>query len=108
MRSAEVRYKDLRAGTLLEYEEGYRFSYDMEYLNSKDASPISVTLPLRSEPYGSMVLFPFFDGLITEGWLLEVVERNWKINPRDRMGLLLACCRSCIGADSIYTREEAP
>jgi serine/threonine-protein kinase HipA len=57
---------------------------------------------LRPAPYVERVLFPFFDGLIPEGWLLEVAEKNWKLNARDRMGLLLACCRDCIGAVSIH------
>jgi serine/threonine-protein kinase HipA len=46
-------------------------------------------------------MFPFFDGLIPEGWLLEIAEKNWKLNARDRMGLLLTCCKDCIGAVSI-------
>jgi serine/threonine-protein kinase HipA len=41
---------------------------------------------------------PFFDGLISEGWLLDIAIENWKLNPRDRMGLLLTICRDCIGA----------
>jgi serine/threonine-protein kinase HipA len=60
-----------------------------------------MTLPLREEAYTSKVLFPFFDGLIPEGWLLDIAQRNWKIDPRDRMGLLLACCRDCIGNVSV-------
>jgi serine/threonine-protein kinase HipA len=44
-------------------------------------------LPLREQPYVKRVLFPFFNGLIPKGWLLEVAERNWKLNPRDRLGL---------------------
>ena len=51
-------------------------------------------------------MLPFFDGLIPEGWLLEIAEDTWKINPRDRFGLLLACCRSCIGAVSIREVEN--
>jgi len=47
------------------------------------------------------VLFPFFDGLIPEGWLLEVVEDTWKVNPKDRMGLLLVSCRDTIGNVSV-------
>jgi serine/threonine-protein kinase HipA len=47
------------------------------------------------------VIFPFFDGLIPEGWLLDVATKSWKINERDRMGLLLACCNDCIGAVSV-------
>ena len=53
-----------------------------------------------------MFLFPFFDGLIPEGWLLDIAEKNWKLNPRDRMGLLLACCKDCIGAVSVYPINE--
>jgi serine/threonine-protein kinase HipA len=47
-------------------------------------------------------MFPFFDGLIPEGWLLNIAEKNWKLRPRDRMGLLLACCKDCIGAVSVH------
>ena len=52
------------------------------------------------------VLFPFFDGLIPEGWLLGVVSRNWKINQNDRFGLLLSVCRDCIGDVNIRNGEE--
>jgi len=92
---------DRLAGMLTENEEGYEFVYDSEYLSANDAAPISLTLPLSSEPYRNSVLFPFFDGLIPEGWLLNIAERNWKISQRDRMSLLLACCKDCIGAVSV-------
>ncbi|MDO5130497.1 MAG: phosphatidylinositol kinase, partial [Prevotellaceae bacterium] len=32
---------------------------------------------------------------------LNIAENSWKINQRDRMSLLLACCKDCIGAVSI-------
>lgn len=80
-----------------ETDSGYEFRYDEDYLASETAIPVSVTLPLRSEPYSSNALFPFFDGLIPEGWLLGVVERNWKIDGRDRFGLMLVSCVDCIG-----------
>jgi serine/threonine-protein kinase HipA len=51
-------------------------------------------------------MFPFFDGLIPEGWLLDVAEKSWKLNSRDRMGLLLACCKDCIGAVSVHPINE--
>ena len=79
-----------------------RFNILQNYLKAPDAIPVSRLLPLQSEPFFNRVLFPFFDGLIPEGWLLEIAEKNWKIDPRDRMGLLLACCKDCIGAAGIY------
>lgn len=92
---------DAIAGILTEDENGYRFEYDPQYLTSENAEPISMTLPLSDKPYISNVLQPFFDGLIPEGWLLDIVEKNWKIDKRDRMSLLLACCKDCIGAVSV-------
>ncbi len=85
------------AGVIAETDEGYTFSYDKTYLQREDAVAVSLTLPLREEEYSSTIMFPFFDGLIPEGWLLNVVSRNWKINQNDRFGLLLFACKDCIG-----------
>ncbi len=89
------------AGTISETDDGYTFAYDTEYLAGKKCVPVSLTLPIREDPYHSKTMFPFFDGLIPEGWLLDIAEKHWKINIRDRMGLLLACCNNCIGAVSV-------
>ncbi len=105
-RTATVKVKNQLAGILAETETGYSFQYDPEYLKASNAEPASLTLPLRLEPYTSKVLFPFFDGLIPEGWLLTVVEKIWKLNPRDRMGLLLSCCEDCIGDVSVVPKEK--
>ncbi|MGE5395813.1 MAG: HipA N-terminal domain-containing protein [Candidatus Saccharibacteria bacterium] len=102
MRQAEIFLYDLKAGLLTQDEEGYHFIYDPVYLQLPEAEPVSMTITLSEKPYSSKVLFPFFDGLIPEGWLLELAENNWKLNPRDRMGLLLACCKECIGAVSVH------
>jgi serine/threonine-protein kinase HipA len=102
MRKAEVRINDKVAGYLIDDENGYTFTYETSYLDTEGVEAISVTLPLKQVSFNSNVLFPFFDGLIPEGWLLDIAEKNWKLNPRDRMGLLLACCRDCIGAVSIH------
>ncbi len=96
-RDGKVFVQNKYAGLIQETDSGYQFSYDGEYLEQADSVSVSLTLPLRSEPYRSNSLFPFFDGLIPEGWLLGVVERNWKIDGRDRFGLLLVSCGDCIG-----------
>lgn len=101
MRQAKIYNYSIFAGILTEDEDGYTFRYDADYLQSADAEAISHTLPLSSKPYNEKIIFPFFDGLIPEGWLLSIVEKNWKINTRDRMALLLACCKDCIGAVSV-------
>ncbi len=108
MKQANVYLQNQLAGVLTEDENGFTFNYDRVFLQSEKAQAISLTLPLSEKPYLSNVLFPFFDGLIPEGWLLNIAEKSWKINERDRMSLLLACCKDCIGAVSIIpiNREE--
>ena len=106
MKKAKVFFKGQLAGILIENEEGYTFQYDSEFMNSENAESISLTLPLTGHPYQDKVLFPFFDGLIPEGWLLDIAQKNWKIDLRDRMALLLACCKDCIGAVSIEPLME--
>ena len=105
MRKAEVYMQERLAGILQEQDNGYLFTYLSEYLDDAGAAPVSLSLPLQSEPFEDKRLFPFFDGLIPEGWLLDIAEQTWKLNPRDRMGLLLACCRDCIGAVSVVPME---
>lgn len=97
MRQAAVYYKNDLAGFIIENDEGYIFQYDEKYLSKDKAKPVSLTLPLQKQAFKSKILFPFFDGLIPEGWLLNIAVQNWKINQRDRFGLLLALCKDCIG-----------
>ena len=106
MKQGLVYYGQVPAGVIHEDESGFVFRYNQEYLDSAEAKPISLTLPLRREAYESQTMFPFFDGLIPEGWLLDIATDSWKINPRDRMELLLTCCRDCIGAVSVERISE--
>jgi len=106
MKTAKVYMYHRWAGILTEDEDGYHFKYEESYLGQTDSEAISVALPLRDEGYHSKTLFPFFDGLIPEGWLLDIAQKNWKLNPRDRMSILLKTCYDCIGAVSIQPHEE--
>lgn len=106
MKKASIYIEDVFCGVLTEDGDGYHFKYDDEYLKSPAAKPLSPTMPLQAEEYEKEMMFPVFDGLIPEGWLLDIVGKNWKINPRDRMSLLLTCCRDCIGNISVREYEE--
>jgi len=107
MRKAKVYYENILAGILQETADGeYIFSYAKEYVKEFPNQFICFTLPVVATPYVSNRLFSFFEGLIPEGWLLEIAAKSWKINQNDRMGLLLACCQNCIGAVSIVPIAE--
>lgn len=105
-RTAYIYVRNTFAGILKETDAGYSFVYDRDYLKSENPSSVSLTLPLRAEEYSSKTLFSFFDGLIPEGWLLDIVVRNWKIDRRDRFGLLLVACKDPIGNVSIQEERR--
>ena len=75
MKKAKVLVGNVLAGILTEDDMGYEFRYDPDFLKSDKAEAVSLTLPLSEKAYRDKVLFPFFDGLIPEGWLLDIAER---------------------------------
>jgi serine/threonine-protein kinase HipA len=102
MRKAEVYYQNQLAGLLTETDDGhYIYQYNDNYIKKYPNQFLSFTIPVRTKPYKDKQLFAFFEGLIPEGWLLDIASKSWKINPKDKMGLLMACCQNCIGAVSI-------
>lgn len=105
-RTAYVYVRNVFSGELSETDFGYSFIYDSEYLQMENATAVSLTLPLRKNEYKSKTLFPFFDGLIPEGWLLDIVTHNWKISPNDRFGVLLVACKDAIGNVSIRGEKQ--
>ncbi|MDY0078004.1 MAG: HipA N-terminal domain-containing protein [Bacteroidales bacterium] len=108
MRQGKVYYKNKLAGIITETNEGeFVFQYDKQYVKNHPKDFITFTMPVRNKPYTEKRLFPFFEGLIPEGWLLNIASESWKINKNDRMGLLLACCKNCIGAVSVEPIPEA-
>lgn len=105
-RAGKVYYGSTHAGMITEYDDGYKFIYNEDYLANESAKPISLTMPLRKEAFHSFTLFAFFDGLIPEGWLLDIAKDHWKVKGNDRFELLLLTCRDSIGAVSIVPENE--
>jgi serine/threonine-protein kinase HipA len=107
MRQGKVYFNEHLAGIITETNEGeYVFQYNGKYVKEHPKEFITFTIPVTEKPYTDKRLFPFFEGLIPEGWLLDIASKNWKRNHNDRMGLLLACCKNCIGAVSVIPIHE--
>jgi serine/threonine-protein kinase HipA len=105
-RIGRVLLSGVPVGTIEELLDGTtRFTYMPGWLARKDAVPVSLTMPLRAEPYVSSGLHPFFENLLPEGWLLEVSSKKLKISKADPFGLLLATCGDCVGAVEIEAIE---
>lgn len=105
MKKARIFIDDHYCGQLTEDNEGFHFKYDNDYLVGENAVPLSPTMPLTDKEYVKEMMFPVFDGLIPEGWLLNIVTNSWKLDPRDRMSLLIECCKDCIGNISVLPYE---
>ena len=107
MKIGKVIFHETLAGFIKQDENGYSYNYAEEYLKNPIHGPISQTLPLRTEPFiDEKNMLPFFDGLIPEGFLLDIALKNWKLNEKDRMELLLSVCKDCIGAVSVIKLED--
>ena len=94
-RKARVFYSNELAGFLEETSEGYTFRYDSEFF--KKNIPISISLLPREEPYISKELFPFFKGLLPEGWYLNIVSATQKVDSKDAFGVMIGTA----GVDTI-------
>ncbi len=103
LKELTVMFGRKKAGTLRRDVSGYYFSYDSEYM--KKGSPVSASLPFKNETFHSESLFPFFQGLLPEGWYNDIVCRKMKLDKNDWFGILASSCSDCIGA--VWIRKEA-
>lgn len=99
MRIAKVFFNSLSAGRLTEEGLGtyYVFAYDPSY----DGAPVSLTMPVRPEPYIFSEFPPFFDGLLPEGVQLEGLLKQKKIDRDDKYSQLLAVGADTVGAVTV-------
>lgn len=107
MRACEVYVHGIKAGTLSEVPgEGYVFAYDRKFLSRPSRPPVSLTLPLRREPYRSATLFPFFFNMLSEGANRQTQSQLLHIAPEDDFGILLATAHTdTIGAVTVKAIE---
>jgi serine/threonine-protein kinase HipA len=104
MRKAEILQLGVLAAYLTETAPG---KFRLEYLPGYNGRPISLMLPVRSEPYDFDKFPPFFEGLLPEGPQLEALLRVAKIDRNDLMGQLLAVGRDVVGSVQIIGVEKA-
>ncbi len=105
-KKALIYYDGAKAGVLQKNAAGYVFEYDRAYVAAPGAKPISLAMPLNKVRFESENLFPFFEGLLPEGWLLNITSRALKIDKDDKFELLLHIGKDTIGAISIIPKED--
>ena len=98
-RVAEVYFEGRLAGVLTQTGDEFRFRYNSHYLAG--GTPLSFNLPLREEAYVNQQLFPFFENLLSEGWLRKQQSQQQKVDENDRFGLLLLNGKDLVGAVTV-------
>ena len=109
MKQAIVYWKTLKADFLTERDEGYSFAYDKDYLTMPEAQGISLTMPLREEPFQSITLHPFFDGLIpedTEELALTLCGKKRKLTHQHFLEAMTASGLDEKVCDNIFARFQ--
>ncbi len=103
-RRADVYVHEELAGVLKEQEKGKRYSFT--YLPEYSGPPVSLTMPVRREPFIFYEFPPFFDGLLPEGIQLESLLRRRKIDKNDYFSQLLAVGSDMVGSVTVYSSED--
>lgn len=106
MRKAEVFFNNVYCGELRELDNCFEYEYSKDYLSMDNAKPISLTMPLSNDIYRNEILFSFFDGLIPEGYLLDLLMNKYKLKVTDRFDLLVKSGLDTIGAVTIKEKTN--
>jgi len=93
----------------LDEKKSFCFQYDENWLQTS-AIPLSLSLPLRSEPYLADEAHAFFANLLPEQKVRRIVARNLGVSPHNDFGLLEKIGGDCAGAVSLYPEgvQSAP
>jgi serine/threonine-protein kinase HipA len=98
-----------RVGVLTPTEDGsYSFAYTPEVVSGHTGETLlSMSLPVRPEPFDGMASRPFFEGLLPEGTTREQIARGLRLGVGNSFGLLAALGRDCAGAAVILPSGRA-
>ncbi|HEY6874201.1 MAG TPA: type II toxin-antitoxin system HipA family toxin [Geobacteraceae bacterium] len=103
-----VRIDDVVVGRLwLDEKKRFCFQYDKEWLEQSKI-PLSLSLPLRPDPYLDDESHPFFANLLPEEKIRAVIARNLGVSVNNDFGLLERIGGDCAGAVSLFTETGKP
>jgi serine/threonine-protein kinase HipA len=104
----EVFMHDRRAGILERRAQArLEFRYTSEILGA-GGPPLSLSLPLRPQPFDHRECEPFFAGLLPEGEFRKAIAQAFHVSTDNAFGLLAAVGGECAGAVSLARPGEPP
>ena len=101
-RRALISVNGTQAAEFIELDKGY----EINYLPTYSGQPISLTLPSIKEKYTFDSFPAFFDGLLPEGIMLEVLLKKYKLDADDYFGQLLTVGSDLVGAVTVEEIKE--
>lgn len=85
----------------------FSFQYDRSYIEDPAAIPLSLSLPMKKEPYVNDTARPFFSNLLPEGEVRSLIAKIKQISVQNDFKLLEAIGGECAGAVSIIPEHSA-
>lgn len=108
MRKLEVWLNDDLVGYLTENRKGGRFCYASHIKKMQSGNPLlSLSLPVKSKPYGESKTENWFMGLLPEGKRRQEIAHSLGISEYDWIGLLAEIGWECAGAVRVFETEKA-
>ena len=98
LRRAEIFQSGILAGYLEEAQDG---GWSFIYVDGYAEIPISLTLPVRKEPYVFEAFPAVLDGLLPEGEQLQALLKKQKIDRNDCFTQLVTVGQDLVGSLSV-------
>ena len=96
------------AGRLYSDNATLSFAYNPEYLDDRNASKLSVSLPLTDAVFDHQVTSAFFSGLLPDEDVRARLAPYLGISEKNTFALLREIGGECAGAVSVYPRGASP
>ncbi|MFC1539900.1 type II toxin-antitoxin system HipA family toxin [Gemmatimonadota bacterium] len=105
----KVYFHDRDVGRLQQDDRGFlTFEYNDQALDDPESSAISVRLPVRPESYEDRECRPYFENLLPESSIRDLISAAKKIDTSDTIRLLGAIGGECAGAVSVWPEGSSP
>jgi len=85
-------------GSLVLVNGRLSFAYIPEWLQSKNPTALSCTLPLQAESFEDVIARPFFSGLLPEGKMRQLIAQQLQVSGQNDFALLDHLGGECAGA----------
>ncbi len=108
-RDLNVFLRGQAVGRLRQEDSGrLTFTYQGEWLDRPGGRPLSLSLPLRQEPYDDRAARPFFAGLLPDEHARERLARYLGVSRHNDFALLAEVGGECAGAVALYPLDTLP